>query len=722
MVFLATVIRMVGRLSFVADAVVMTRAELPEFPEEPVGAIRRHPKYHSHLVSLMAYTLSQNFEPGQLFGVDALRSLTPFHIVRWMNNKAFGRPDPDYNVDRPTECRTSTIEYMKKAISWYMPDHQQWTTATNPPSGNPTKSRQVLALLGHMRKAEVQGNGRTPQSRRDFTMQEFCKIITLLREKRDFVSVWKYPTMLAWQFSLIGRGDDVAHLETLHVTQHPGCSFALQTKVSWSKNVNDERECPPQILLGAMNDMFCVLLNTGVYLECWLEQGNGDVSPYLFTEKNDAKSLVRVYRAALKNVYEDAEFVALASLLGGLLGIHGIRKFAATYAKSVGRPAEEIDVRARWKRLGGRMIGRYIAVDQPIVDTVVCQALCVGGAIEYRVCPEAGFITDAWLVENVCPSIHTYYSGGSKSVAPVLAKAVLWGCMDPEVSQRIPPELVLRVRSAYDSSVNNTVAHGVNPILRIGLHAFRNEDTLVIHETGPQRNEGPGPNPDPDQGEVLAAEPATPAVVTPIAASHQAYTRHADLQAVATVTRLQQGLVDRVMGSIQELKQRITNSDHSTQAIVRHVQLVVLQEMEKINKNVCRIAVQPPRMATPAQAALIANTTSPQRCTVVRPPTLQKNIRCLGVLWQEWLHGVGGSKAAKDFTPEERGHKQNCSRFSRRLPIWLLISKLVNAGVLAPEAIRRIEAQYGPKVSIISLGSRIKADIKANRLHQSLRF
>jgi hypothetical protein len=90
-------------------------AELPEFTAEPEAASgrRRNSNYHSSLVSLMSYTLGQQFESTQFFGVDALRSLTPYHIVRWMNNKAYGRPDPDYERDKPTGCRASTIEYMK---------------------------------------------------------------------------------------------------------------------------------------------------------------------------------------------------------------------------------------------------------------------------------------------------------------------------------------------------------------------------------------------------------------------------------------------------------------------------------------------------------------------------------------------------------------------------------------------------------------------------------
>jgi hypothetical protein len=114
-------------------------------------------------------------------------------------------------------------------------------------------------------------------------MQEFRKVIELLRAKEDFVQMWKCPTMLAWQFTLVGRGDDISHLKILDLHPHPIYDFAMKTKVSWSKNVSDERACPPQILLGAMDTTFCVLLNTGVYLESWIAEGHANTNSFIFS-------------------------------------------------------------------------------------------------------------------------------------------------------------------------------------------------------------------------------------------------------------------------------------------------------------------------------------------------------------------------------------------------------------------------------------------------------
>ena len=56
--------------------------------------------------------------------------------------------------------------------------------------------------------------------------------------------------MLLYQYYLIARCDDVGHflIRDLHGHSDPRFSkFALQTKVTWSKNVYEERNCPDQI-------------------------------------------------------------------------------------------------------------------------------------------------------------------------------------------------------------------------------------------------------------------------------------------------------------------------------------------------------------------------------------------------------------------------------------------------------------------------------------------
>jgi hypothetical protein len=80
--------------------------------------------------------------------------------------------------------------------------------------------------------------------------------------------------MLKLQFHIIGRADVISNLETIDLRVHEQSNFALQMAVSWSKNVLNEQNCPDQILIGAIDTDFCVLLALGCYLETYLcEQG-----------------------------------------------------------------------------------------------------------------------------------------------------------------------------------------------------------------------------------------------------------------------------------------------------------------------------------------------------------------------------------------------------------------------------------------------------------------
>ena len=69
--------------------------------------------------------------------------------------------------------------------------------------------------------------------------------------------------MMRFQFQIIGRTDDISHIDTNDLNSHPQFPFCLM----------EERECPPQILIGANNSAFCLLLSLGCYLESRLTEG-----------------------------------------------------------------------------------------------------------------------------------------------------------------------------------------------------------------------------------------------------------------------------------------------------------------------------------------------------------------------------------------------------------------------------------------------------------------
>ena len=104
-----------------------------------------------------------------------------------------------------------------------------------------------------------------------------------LQRQPEWALNTKYQTMNIYQYHLIGRANDTCHFEVRDVWGHRTFSdFALQTKVWWSKNVHDEGRCPDQIILGAGDPSWCVLIHMVVYLESFLEKHPN--SKYLFTD------------------------------------------------------------------------------------------------------------------------------------------------------------------------------------------------------------------------------------------------------------------------------------------------------------------------------------------------------------------------------------------------------------------------------------------------------
>jgi hypothetical protein len=159
----------------------------------------------------------------------------------------------------------------------------------------------------------------------------------------------KAPTMMKMQFHLIGCSDNITNLETRDFWSHNKFKdFCLQTKVSWSKNVMEECDCPDQILLGSADPDFCVL----VVLSCWLESrmtdNHGDPL-YLFGHStdpdNEPQRINGWYQRTLAKAWSDPQFKQLAAQVGGSLGTHSMRKFPATWAVKNGCTQSQVETR-----------------------------------------------------------------------------------------------------------------------------------------------------------------------------------------------------------------------------------------------------------------------------------------------------------------------------------------------------------------------------------------
>ena len=86
-------------------------------------------KYWVYLCKCMGYHLHgdiNHFDPytQPMFEVDVLGTLTPKSLERWMNLAAFGVPDPAMGM-ASMNGRSSSVEFMKKAVSSFMPNKLQ---------------------------------------------------------------------------------------------------------------------------------------------------------------------------------------------------------------------------------------------------------------------------------------------------------------------------------------------------------------------------------------------------------------------------------------------------------------------------------------------------------------------------------------------------------------------------------------------------------------------
>lgn len=264
----------------------------------------------------MEFRDGTEYGKGFAFSQRQLLSIHPRDIVRWMCRDAYGNPNPGPN-DRPTHRRSSGLAFAKKVVSYFMPNkNMHWNVESK--AGNPTKSVAMNDFIKQVKKLEVRKRGKASNAKRDMKRQEWRLMMRLLEKDNDFHCRQRVPCMAKLQFHIIARGDDISNIETSDLREHEMYGdFSLQTKVSWSKNVLEERDCPDQILIGANDPDFCVQLALACYLETRFsshcEAGSVDAR-FLFGEGGEDDEPIRTkehYHNTLKKVWKDPEFQQL---------------------------------------------------------------------------------------------------------------------------------------------------------------------------------------------------------------------------------------------------------------------------------------------------------------------------------------------------------------------------------------------------------------------------
>ena len=103
------------------------------------------------------------------------------------------------------------------------------------------QSKKVNALINAVKKAETQGTGQETVADRAFTMVEFQQVLDLVSPQ--------HKAMMTFQYHLIGRCDDTAHVKKEVLKASTEFAGFLTTKISWSKNLAKQHDCPSQIML-----------------------------------------------------------------------------------------------------------------------------------------------------------------------------------------------------------------------------------------------------------------------------------------------------------------------------------------------------------------------------------------------------------------------------------------------------------------------------------------
>ena len=637
----------------------------------PVGHI-----YQPVMVEFMSFLNgAEEYEKNHVFTREQVVKVRPIDIKRFLCRKAYKNPDPDIaNGARPIHGRSDSLYYVKKALSYYMPNRNApWVNG----QGNPTKSVLVNDMIKQVKKFEVRGEGSKSNAKRPLKQSEFRMTLKLFRKDgNDWNHRMRYPMMALWQYHLIGRIDDVCNFKVADPRGHGEYDFALKTKVRWSKNVMEERQCPPQILLGAMDPLFCLLLNFGVYLEETLARNPNQL--YLFTDSttdNAPKNLIQTYRKRLeKLIWKDQQFKDLATEddTEGV-GTHSYRKFPSNYARGCGCTPDEIEIRGRWKSQGQRVVFRYIDVKQLTIDAKVAGVLCIGGPIKYKVKEEVT-LTDDWLFEHVAPNIRRRFPNDSR-LCRVLALPLLFAAMDNETGEEFLPQAMRnRITAAYIP----THPEVPQPVERVPLTIYRVQDTLMIAE---MINTDNG-----DNGGV--APPAVPG-------------------AGGVVTNQQH---QQVLISLQSLQQSVAQNHQQLTQSIASLRQWALNQFRTVNTNIRSfggtiegaVARQDPQ-----QAARRRQATDPQQQVQegTRPATLAPTPRTLAELWEEYQFGIGGRKPAKDWTSVERGNRIHGikQKYYRRKYVWWTIEELIRRGHTRNAAVNKIRQAYGWRCSVTQI-------------------
>lgn len=658
-------------------------------------------RYWSTLLSLMSLKDGVMYDRDHVFTDEHLLTLTPDDVVEFFNLKVYGTPHPDVDAT-PKLGRSTSLESYKKHISYFMPNRLIcWDVQNN--RGNPTRSIKVNSLINKIKKEEVRKRGKKSVARRPFELNEFAKLVSMLRADQDPLKKYGYSALVCLQLHFLARIDDTCALMVDEIRAHDTYKhFALRGRMCWSKNVLEERAAPAQIIFGASNYNFCPLLTLALFLELFYpveKNENGELNLFSAIGKTATQAKQRVGRHLKTKIFNDPEFKALLDVIDELVGSHSIRKFASTHARRSGCSRDDLNVRGRWKRFK-QMVDTYVDPDIPYPDAKTAAALAIGGPVKYELLKGSG-VDDCWLVENVLPE--TFKLHPCKKAVVTLSKALLWACFDAEAQELVPLQIIKRVHTAYEAIRKLDTTQ--NPVRKVPLVVCGHEGQLIIEELFDEdaTPDGVGVGGGGGGGAEAPAHDDNNSPATPEALNRRRSRHSSEMQAVFAQLMLLRKQNEELTTEIQSLRTHVSRKITYLSSTVNRLTMVPAK-VPRVNVLVPDDSTNPSLFHSPQSIA-------GHQDGEERPPaSLSKNPRSLYTLWHEYEFGIAGRMPAKFFSSRDRG--ANRYTYSKRKTFWDLVVKMVNRGRSANEAIDFIYRYYGFNQSVSNIIKKLQRERK----------
>ena len=631
--------------------------------------------YHAHLRPLMAHIHERAFSTTHEFTREELMVVTPAKIMNYLKIKIYDDANADPDTVPPKNYRSNSIKSWKKAWSYFMPNKlMTWDEVAE--RGNPTRCAQINSLIGSMIKMEVSRRGKPSCARRAFTTDEYQTIMVKLGCDNEKILGALLGAYFSFQVSMIARLDDTAKFRKADLQPfHAYPEFGVTAKLCWAKNCREERDAPTQVIFGAGDWRYCVLSLLGVWLESNYESLELRVSEFVFDALGVECPVAIKDSVAdhLRDLLRSGDVQAVAVMVVGLLGTHSLRKYGTTIARGNGCSKDDTDLRGRWKS-DKRQQDTYADTTIPYVDGKVAASLCRGGPIAYLPKDGSG-VTDEWIRDHVARNM---IAGGiPPQVCTVLGRAMLWKVFEASASEDtgahcIPPELGERVLSAYrDLGERCTLESEVNPISKLPLGVTGVDAQLIVDVITCNIDRSGGSSGGPSGGDWRAA---------------------AGLE--RQEVRLLSSQVQHLRREFSDMREEMNRGSRANRA-----------SFGRLSRSINRIA------ASPAMRLVRAPEEDPPESPAAAPvlvPVLSSRPKLIHDLWQEYMFGGAGRKAAKDFTPSERGACKHV--YTMRKPLWEKVSELVRHGVSANVACDKVYEAYGRNLPVTTILRKMKRD------------